>query len=235
MVDERSEMLAHLAALYGEDVGRAAFERLRALLDHYRLSPSPSIREGLTQRDSILITYGDQVREPEIPPLRTLADFCERHLAGWVAGIHLLPFYPWTSDDGFSVTDYRAVDPALGTWDDVAHMGRRFRLMFDAVVNHISAHSAWFQAFLRDDPEYRDYFIAVEGAPDLSQVVRPRALPLLTRFTTPSGEKAVWTTFSDDQVDLNYRNPNALLEIIDVLLFYVSRGALRRRRGPRGI
>ena len=225
MVDERSEMLAHLAALYGEDVGRAAFERLRALLDRYRSFPSPSIRDGLTQRDSILITYGDQVREPEIPPLRTLADFCERHLAGWVAGIHLLPFYPWTSDDGFSVTDYRAVDPALGTWDDVAHMGRRFRLMFDAVVNHISAHSAWFQAFLRHDPQYRDYFIAVEGAPDLSQVVRPRALPLLTRFTTPSGEKAVWTTFSDDQIDLNYRNPNALLEIIDVLLFYVSRGA----------
>ena len=225
MVDERSEMLAHLAALYGEDVGRAAFERLRALLDRYRSFPSPSIRDGLTQRDSILITYGDQVREPEIPPLRTLADFCERHLAGWVAGIHLLPFYPWTSDDGFSVTDYRAVDPALGTWDDVAHMGRRFRLMFDAVVNHISAHSAWFQAFLRHDPQYRDYFIAVEGAPDLSQVVRPRALPLLTRFTTPSGEKAVWTTFSDDQIDLNYRNPNALLEIIGVLLFYVSRGA----------
>lgn len=97
--------------------------------------------------------------------------------------------------------------------------------MFDAVLNHISAQSAWFQAFLCDDPKYRDYFIVVEGEPDLSQVFRPRALPLLTHFQTSSGEKAVWTTFSADQVDLNYRNPEVLLDILDVLLFYVSNGA----------
>src|SRR3990172_5112015 len=97
--------------------------------------------------------------------------------------------------------------------------------MFDAVINHASAESAWFQAFLRDDPKYRNYFIVVEGDPDLSRVVRPRALPLLTPFTTPSGEKKVWTTFSEDQIDLNYRHPEVLLEIVDLLLFYVSRGA----------
>jgi sucrose phosphorylase len=56
-------------------------------------------------------------------------------------------------------------------------------------------------------------------------VVRPRTLPLLTRFTTPSGAKAVWTTFSDDQIDLNYHNPDVLLEMIDTLLFYVAHGA----------
>ena len=83
----------------------------------------------------------------------------------------------------------------------------------------------WFQAFLKDDPQYRDYFIVVEGNPDLSQVVRPRALPLLTTFDTPSGPKQVWTTFSADQVDLNFRNPDVLLEIIDTLLFYVAQGA----------
>jgi sucrose phosphorylase len=188
----------------------------------------------VTERDSILITYADQVQEPGVPPLRSLADFCEKHLAGMVSGVHLLPFYPWTSDDGFAVTDYRAVDPALGDWDDVARVGGqggdeprpyRFRLMFDAVVNHVSAQSEWFRAFLRDDPRYRDYFIVVAGDPDLSQVVRPRALPLLTKFATPSGEKSVWTTFSDDQIDLNYHNPDVLLEIVDVLLFYASQGA----------
>jgi sucrose phosphorylase len=180
---------------------------------------------NLTERDVILITYGDQVREPGVPPLQTLAGFCAEHLAGLVSGVHVLPFFPYSSDDGFAVIDYRTVDPALGAWEDVARLGQAFRLMFDAVINHVSAESEWFRAFLRDEPAYRDYFIVVPEGADLSQVVRPRALPLLTMVTTPSGEKAVWTTFSDDQIDLNYGNPAVLLEIIDTLLFYVARGA----------
>jgi len=226
----QSPLLHHLAFLYGEDAGRAAFHRLRALMDRYRAQLSPSGRgaeggSGLSERDSLLITYGDQVQTPGMPPLGVLAEFCKTHLAGVVSGIHLLPFYPWTTDDGFSVKDYRAVDLALGGWADVASIGRNFQLMFDGVINHISSQSAWFQAFLRDDPRFRNYFIIVGGSPDLSQVVRPRALPLLAKFKTPSGEKAVWTTFSEDQIDLNFANPDVLLEIIDILLFYVSHGA----------
>ena len=118
------------------------------------------------------------------PPLRTLAEFCNQHLTGVVSGIHVLPFFPWTSDDGFAVKNYRQVAPALGDWKDIARLGRRFRLMFDGVINHVSAEHAWFRAFLRDDPRYRRYFIVVADDPDLSQVVRPRALPLLTTFKT---------------------------------------------------
>ena len=103
--------------------------------------------------------------------------------------------------------------------------GSDFRLMFDAVINHASRQSAWFQGFLRDEPRYRDYFIVVEGDPDLSPVVRPRALPLLTEVQTATGPKRVWTTFSDDQIDLNYTNPDVLLEVLDILLFYVAQGA----------
>lgn len=213
---------SHLAVLYGPQAGAAAFERLAL-----RLAQAPQRQEsrGLSQSDSILITYGDQVRVPGEAPLHTLADFCRRHLKGIVSGIHILPFYPYSSDDGFSVMDYRAVDPALGTWDDVARLGRDFRLMFDAVVNHASRQGDWFQAFLRDDPRYRDYFVVVEGIPDLSAVVRPRALPLLTEVQTAIGPKRVWTTFSDDQIDLNYANPDVLLEILDLLHFYVAHGA----------
>ncbi|MBP7689744.1 MAG: hypothetical protein KA765_17635 [Thermoflexales bacterium] len=179
----------------------------------------------MTQRDALLITYGDQLREANVSPLRTLADFCEQHLMNVVSGIHILPFYPYSSDDGFSVIDYTEVDPALGDWSDVARLGEHFNLMFDGVINHISAQSAWFQAFLRDEVPYRDYFITVEGEPDLSQVVRPRALPLLTTFAMLSGDKSVWTTFSADQIDLNYSNPDVLLALIDVLLQYVAQGA----------
>ena len=238
--DLSSSSLAHLIALYGEENGRTTLERLQALLVRY---PFPRRRQGgragsfapagdqgsrpisLTQRDAILITYPDQVHEPGSPPLRTLASFCDKYLSDLVTGIHILPFYPSSSDGGFSVVDYRAVDPALGRWEDVARLGTRFRLMFDAVLNHTSAQSEWFQAFLRDDPLYRDYFIVVPDGADLSQVVRPRALPLLTRFVTPSGLKSVWTTFSADQIDLNYANPEVLLAVMETLLLYVAQGA----------
>ena len=142
-----------------------------------------------------------------------------------IRGVHLLPFYPYSSDDGFSVIDYREVAPHLGTWDDVARIGRGFRLMFDAVVNHISRRSDWFQAFLRGDRRYADYFIVVDPEADLSQVVRPRALPLLTPVETTQGRRYLWTTFSDDQIDLNYAHPQVLLETLDLLLYYVERGA----------
>jgi glucosylglycerate phosphorylase len=229
MADLSSIILPYLIVLYGDPIGQTTFDRLLLLLAQYK---APSLltnrvdNEGtLSQHDSILITYGDQVQEPGNSPLYSLVNFCEDHLSGLISGIHILPFYPSSSDDGFSVVDYRQVDPKLGTWRDISLLGRKFRLMFDAVINHTSVQSAWFKGFLLGDPKYRDYFICVDDNPDLSKVVRPRALPLLTPFDTPSGTRQVWTTFSDDQADLNYHNPDVLLEIIDTLLTYVAQGA----------
>jgi sucrose phosphorylase len=220
-----SNLGSYLAFLYGADKAPELLARVENLIAGYR-ARIPLRNGKLTERDSILITYGDQVQAADEKPLRTLAAFCEKYLSGIVSGIHILPFYPWTSDDGFSVVDYRQVDPALGDWEDITSMQSHFRLMFDGVINHISAESEWFKAFLRDDPRYRDYFIVVDdGSADLSQVVRPRTLPLLTGFETPSGVKKVWTTFSADQIDLNYQNPEVLLEILDILLMYAERGA----------
>lgn len=236
-MSNRAALLHHVAALYGAERAEAVCERLDALLEQYQsclaqvsattgdVSPPELARAALTERDAILITYADGVREPGLSPLRSLAGFCQRHVKGLISAIHLLPFYPSSSDDGFAVIDYRAVDSDLGDWDDVARLGKHFRLMFDAVINHASASSAWFQGFLRDDPRYRDYFIVVPDGADLSGVVRPRALPLLTPFSTPSGDKAVWTTFSVDQVDLNYHHPDVLLEAIETVLFYAAHGA----------
>jgi len=223
-----------LTFLYGAEAEQV-HTRLLLVLDAYQPDrpPQPPRRADLplSAADALLITYGDQLYwrdaagQPLEPPLRTLAGFCAATLTGLVSGIHLLPFYPSSSDDGFSVVDYRAVDPALGGWDDVARFAPGFRLMFDAVINHLSAESAWFRAFLSGDPAYQSDFISIDGDPDLSRVVRPRALPLLTTFETPAGPRRVWTTFSADQVDLNYRNPDVLLEVIDTLLFYVGQGA----------
>jgi len=217
-------ILPHLTFLYGADQASQLFPRVKSIIADYRRRISARVGD-LTERDSILITYGDQVKLQDEKPLQTLGAFCKQYLKDVVNGIHILPFYPWTSDDGFSVVDYRQIDPALGDWEDVSSMQSHFRLMFDGVINHISSQSEWFKGFLRDDSRYRNYFISINGEPNLSQVVRPRALPLLSTFNTPSGEKRVWTTFSADQIDLNYSNPEVLLEILDILLMYIERGA----------
>lgn len=219
----------HLRSLYGED-GPLIRDRIEQMLrKHCALSPALAQRSQgtlpLDQSDALMIAYGDQVTTEGQRPLQCLAHFAEEHLQHVVSGIHILPFYPSSSDDGFSVVDYGAIAPELGTWEDVSRIGKRFKLMFDAVFNHASAQSDWFRRFLLGEARYREYFIVVEDEPDLSQVVRPRALPLLTSFETAWGTKQVWTTFSEDQVDLNLKNPNVLLELLEYLLLYVRHGA----------
>lgn len=223
------QLYEHLAFLYGEEEARQTLPRLgrriAAFRDEHPKVAAPTADGRVSERDVVLITYGDMVQEEGVPPLRTLARFLKAHVTDVVNSVHLLPFYPYSSDDGFAVIDYKQVDPALGDWEDVQRVGRHFRLMFDAVINHISAESEWFQAFLRDEAPYRDYFVVVDPDADLSQVFRPRALPLLTPVQTAAGEKLVWTTFSADQIDLNFANPDVLLEVVDTLLFYVAHGA----------
>lgn len=218
----------HLRVLYGESVASECWPRVQRLLDRARAKlPTPAGPRDclpLTQWDALLITYPDQVREAGRAPLDTLADFARARLLDVVSGIHLLPFFPWSSDDGFSVKDYFAVNPDYGTWHDIARLGTDFDLMFDAVFNHISAQSEWFQCFLAGEPRFRDFFINVEGRPDLSRVIRPRALPLLTEFQAAAGPRQMWTTFSADQVDLNFKNPDVLLAVLEALLFYVETG-----------
>ncbi|MCB9153429.1 MAG: sugar phosphorylase [Caldilineae bacterium] len=220
-----------LTFIYGAELGEQTWQQLEPRLAEFS-AQNPELTaevrtrgQLLDQRDAILITYGDQFSEPVQPPLQTLKTFMSRDLENTLNGVHILPCFPYSSDDGFSVIDYLTVDPALGTWEDVRALGDDFRLMLDAVVNHISRHSAWFQGFLDGDPKYADYFIVVDPAEDLSEVVRPRALPLLTPVATVQGVKHVWTTFSDDQIDLNYDNPAVLLAMTDVLLAYVAAGA----------
>ncbi len=218
-----------LESLYGRSCAPEIERRLRDLIDRFVSRPGPSTRKlapaTISQRDAVLITYADQVRDGDERPLKTLARFCARHVKGIVSGIHLLPFYPWSSDDGFSEEDFFAAEPSYGTWKDNALLSSDFDLMLDGVFDHVSAQGKWFQRFLGDDPRYRDFFISVAGSSDRSQVVRPRALPLLTEFSAADGLKRVWTTFSADQVDLNFANPQVLLAALEVLLFYVAKGA----------
>lgn len=177
------------------------------------------------QGDAFLITYGDSIVEQQEKPLQTFARFAEKELAGIITLIHFLPFFPWTSDDGFAVKDFREVNPELGDWDDIKKISEKFRLVFDAVINHVSESSIYMEGYRKGDPKYKDFFIDLDPATDTSSVLRTRNLPLLHDYETREGVKWLWTTFSRDQLDLNFANPEVLLEIIDVLLGYLQRGA----------
>jgi glucosylglycerate phosphorylase len=217
----------HISFLYGEANAEQIWSELHSTLNAFKqsIAQRPGRSPDLSERDVVLITYGDSMQTPEKPALKTLKEFLDDHLADAVSGIHILPFYPYSSDDGFSVIDFREVNPALGSWEDIKCLGKNHRLMFDAVINHVSRGSNWFQAYLRDEARYRDYFITPTEDWDLSRVVRPRTHPVLTEVETSRGKRRVWTTFSDDQIDLNFGNPQVLLEIISLLLFYVEKEA----------
>jgi len=230
MTDFRKNIKELISFLYGQDQSKDVINSLWGRIDTFkrdypRFQTRPSNHEQLTEKDIILITYADQFRESQYSPLESLNTFLGSNLKDVISGIHVLPFYPYSSDDGFSVIDYRQVAPELGRWQDIAQLGENFDLMFDLVANHISAKSEWFQNFLVGEKPYTDYFLVLEPSTDLSQVVRPRATPVLTPFQTSEGLRYVWTTFSEDQIDLDYSNPQVLLEMVDVLLFYVAHGA----------
>jgi sucrose phosphorylase len=218
-------MRERLRLLYGQEAGDRTYEQLRQLLARFRGRIQQADRSEFDERDAILITYGDSLLLEGTAPLRALGTFASDRLRDLVSTIHVLPFFPYSSDYGFAVTDYLAVDSRLGAWPDIQALHRGFKLMFDFVLNHVSVASEWFQAFLRGEPPYDRFFITVDPATDLSRVTRPRATPLLTRFETARGERWVWTTFSADQADLDYANPDVLLRMVEVMLTYVERGA----------
>ena len=156
--------------------------------------------------------------------MSALREFCTARLKGAFSAIHILPFYPWTSDDGFSVVDYREVEESYGSWDDLSRLSEEFELMFDLVLNHCSAKSQWFKEYVSGIEPGINYVMEVGEDADLSAVVRPRSTPLLTTFQTRGGERNAWTTFSADQVDLDWTSPDLLFEFFDIIMLYLSKG-----------
>ncbi|GAB4524779.1 MAG: sugar phosphorylase [Anaerolineae bacterium] len=219
---------SYLSMLYPPEQAAETLVKLNALIDDARMKRTVSEKhESLfDEQDVVLITYGDTLRREGEVPLQTLQRFATTYLKDAFSAIHILPFYPYSSDDGFSVQDFYAVNPALGDWPDIERLSTDFELMFDAVFNHMSAQSEWFNNFLANKPGFQGMFMTESPETDLSLVTRPRALPLLTAFQKTNGETIhVWTTFSADQVDFDVRHPETLLRLVEILLFYVEKGA----------
>ena len=214
-----------LHKLYEGEMAKKAVKDIIDLIFKYK-QRIQSKEYHMSEKDIILITYGDQVSLHGEASLLTLKRFMDQHLKGIINSLHILPFYPYSSDDGFSVVNYSAVDPHMGSWREIENISHDYRLMVDGVINHISQYSDWFKAFLAGDEYFKDFFIELDPATDLSQVVRPRATPLLSEFIDDNGKiHNIWTTFSKDQVDLNYKNHRVLKNVLDALFYYIEKGA----------
>ena len=222
--EQRQHLHKRLHRLYGDEAIRL-LTRFEALVGRYGVGISPpAVQEPWDHRSCVLITYADSIKQEGRAPLRALHGFLNERLRGVFSTIHLLPFFPWSSDDGFSVVDFRAVQKEYGSWADVEGIGKDFDLMFDLVLNHCSRKSSWFRDFVTGIAPARWYFLPMDPATDLSAVVRPRPWPLLTKTSTRDGPAHVWTTFSADQVDLNWQNPDVLFEFLDILFLYLAKG-----------
>jgi sucrose phosphorylase len=224
-MEKFAKILAKFQELYGIKLSKKHHESLVNVLESFNPAQDFRYDKALLARDSILICYGDSIQDEGQTPLHTLKFFLDQYVGEMISSVHLLPFFPFSSDDGFSVIDFYQVDQNLGNWDDIAQLSESFDLMFDAVINHISVESKWFKGFISGEEPYLDYFVTIDDNFDKSSVFRPRALPLITVFDTQEGPKRVWTTFSEDQVDLNYHNPEVLIDIVRILLMFIARGA----------
>ena len=181
-------------------------------------------RNNWDQRDTILITYGDSIRQQGEAPLNTLHKFLDEQVNGVINGVHILPFFPYCSDDGFAVKDYVSVNESLGNWDDIKSLSNDYRLMSDLVINHGSTSSEWFQNFIQGEGVGHDYFYTTEKNTAIHNVVRPRTDALLSEIQTAGGLKYVWCTFSHTQADFDFRNPQLLKEFIKIIRFYLDQG-----------
>ncbi len=217
-VNNYSELATVLVSAIGIEEGTSKAEGLEV--------PKP-YENHWSEQDVVLITYGDSVedsREKGTKPLKTLKHFLDEYCRPVINSVHILPFYPYSSDDGFSVINYSAVNESLGDWCDISNIAKDYRLMADLVINHCSSRSVWFDNFIHGKAPGHDYFFTAELTDDLSTVVRPRTSSLLRETETADGTQHVWCTFSHDQVDFDFRNPKVLIEFVKIIRLYLEQG-----------
>lgn len=161
----------------------------------------------------MLITYADSMGKN----LKELNEIIDCYFQDSIGGIHLLPFYPSSGDRGFAPMDYTKVDTAFGDWSDIELLAEKYYLMFDYMINHISAKSDYYKDFLlhKEKSKYKDLFIRFQefwekGEPTEEETNaiykrKPRAPYTIAEFSDGTQEK-VWCTFDEEQIDINCKS-----------------------------
>lgn len=223
--DLKVRIIDYLSRIYPNENHQNICDSIVDLMDYKSNFHEAKSHTNLwSENDIVTITYGDSIQKQEELPLDTLHHFLNENLQHITNTIHILPFYPFSSDDGFSVINYCEVNQSLGDWSHINNIAEDFSLMADLVINHCSSRSLWFDNYKQRKDPGSDYFIDANPVIDLSEVVRPRTSPLLRETDTLDGKRHVWCTFSHDQVDLNFKNPKVLMEFVKIIKLYLDNG-----------
>ena len=201
-------------------------KKINKLINIYKdKEPKNSTKDYWSENTILLITYDDSInRGLSGKTLNDFGKFYKQYLEKFINSIHFLPFFPSSGDGGFSVKNHNDVDKAYGTWEDIQSLSKKANIMTDLVLNHSSSKGDWYKNFLDDKNPGKNYFYVVDKNYDCSKVVRPRDHDLLTEIELQNKKKFLWCTFSHDQIDLNFKNPDVLLEFIRLILKLSSYG-----------
>ena len=230
-LDLQKRVLQHLNRIYADVLKENEITELsNSLLEHVIETQNDmplqitEDGESWSQNTIVMITYADTIEDKNSLPINSINEFLKTYCADTFEIVHILPFFPSSSDKGFSVKDYYSVYHQFGQWNDISKISKDFGVMADVVINHGSSESLWFKNFIKGKGKGSDYFLNFDEPFDTSKVVRPRTSDLLNRVETTDGTKYVWCTFSKDQVDYNFSNPVVLFEFIQIIIFYLTKG-----------
>ena len=178
----------------------------------------------VSEKTTMVICYGDSIYSKNKKNLKTFQAFFNKKLNKFIDTIHFLPFYPSSSDSGFAVKDHYKIDSKFGNWLNIKNFSSKAHIMADMVINHSSARGLWFKNFLKEKKPGKDYFLLVNSKFNVSKVVRPRDHKLLKEINIFNKKEYLWRTFSDDQIDLNFKNPKVLLRFIKIMVNLIKNG-----------
>ena len=181
-------------------------------------------KKHVSQETFLLIAYADSIKNRNEIPLKIFQKFFKQNLKNFFEILHILPFYPASSDGGFSVTNHKSVNKDFGSWKDIKTFSKEVSIMADLILNHASIKSNWFSYFSKNVKKYKSFFFTIDDDFDLSNVVRPRDHNLLQNYSFKDKNKNLWCTFSHDQIDLNFRNPEVLIKFIEIIILLLKNG-----------
>ena len=230
-LDLEKRVLQHLNRIYADVLDKKNIKQLSSSLLEHVIETQNDMPlhitedgESWSQNTIVMITYADTIEDTNSLPINSIDKFLKTYCADTFEIVHILPFFPSSSDKGFSVKDYYSVYHQFGQWNDILRISKEFGVMADVVINHGSSESLWFKNFIKGKGKGSDYFLNFDEPFDTSKVVRPRTSDLLNPVKTTDGIKYVWCTFSKDQVDYNFSNPVVLFEFVQIIIFYLAKG-----------
>ena len=230
-LDLEKRVVQHLNRIYADVLDKKNIKQLSSSLLEHVIETQNDMPlhitedgESWSQNTIVMITYADTIEDTNSLPINSINNFLKTYCSDTFEIVHILPFFPSSSDKGFSVKDYYSVYHQFGQWNDILRISKEFGVMADVVINHGSSESLWFKNFIKGEGKGSDYFLNFDEPFDTSKVVRPRTSDLLNPVKTTNGIKYTWCTFSKDQVDYNFSNPVVLFEFVQIIIFYLAKG-----------